>query len=206
MKRLDGFVSGGAARIRALGPSFESPPAGTSTAAVGGSLRRRRAGAVGVLVQSSARDKVATSELAAAYKDFIASEPQYLDAESGIKGSVYRFGTRVLVLYEDPETGVVVLIHPSAQRNCLIDRWSSRERLRRWHQMRRKRRSWLLSDLSRESKSRHCWNYQTVSLTSGFRKGWPFRSSRWSAGQRFSQLAFWLPRGREIDGSPSLGP
>jgi hypothetical protein len=114
MKRVDGILSGLAARIRALGASFKSPPPGTSTAAVEGSVRRRRGGAVGVLVQPRARDKFAPSELAAAYKDFMASGPQYVAAETGIEGSVYRFGRRVLVIYEDPETGMTVLIHPTS--------------------------------------------------------------------------------------------
>ena len=69
---------------------------------------------MGVLVQPSAREKFATGELAAAYKDFIKSGPQYLAAEIGIEGSVYRFGKRVLVIYEHPETGMTVLIHPTS--------------------------------------------------------------------------------------------
>jgi hypothetical protein len=53
-------------------------------------------------------------ELADAYEKFLASGPRYLDAQTGIEGSVYRFGTRVLVVYEEPETGLVVLIHPTS--------------------------------------------------------------------------------------------
>ena len=88
MKRDNGIVSSWAARIRALGASFECPPPCTLIAVVGESGRPRRGGAVGVLVQPSARDKFAPSELADAYEDFVASGPQYLDVESGIEGSV----------------------------------------------------------------------------------------------------------------------
>jgi hypothetical protein len=51
-------------------------------------------------------------ELADAYEKFLASGPRYLDAQTSVEGSVYRFGTRVLVVYEEPETGLVVLTHP----------------------------------------------------------------------------------------------
>jgi hypothetical protein len=53
-------------------------------------------------------------ELSAAFTEFIERGPQYLDAETGIRASAYRFGERVLLLYEESETGLVVLIHPSA--------------------------------------------------------------------------------------------
>jgi hypothetical protein len=38
-----------------------------------------------------------------------------VNAESGLKTSAYRFGTRVLVAYEEAETGLVLLIHPMSQ-------------------------------------------------------------------------------------------
>jgi hypothetical protein len=66
------------------------------------------------LVEPSTRETFMPRELAEAYKKFLASEPRYLDAQSGIEGAVYRFGTRVLVVYEEPETGLVVLIHPTS--------------------------------------------------------------------------------------------
>ena len=47
-------------------------------------------------------------------KRFEKRGPQYLDAETGIKASAYLFGTRELLVYEEAETGLVVLIHPSA--------------------------------------------------------------------------------------------
>jgi hypothetical protein len=37
-----------------------------------------------------------------------------MDAETGLRAAAYRFGTRVLLVYEESETGVVILIHPTA--------------------------------------------------------------------------------------------
>ncbi len=48
------------------------------------------------------------------YEQFKERGPQYLSAEPGLKAAAYRFGTRVLIVYEEPETGVVVLIHPTS--------------------------------------------------------------------------------------------
>jgi hypothetical protein len=45
---------------------------------------------------------------------FGGAEPQYLDAERGIKASAYRFDTRVLFVYEESETGSIILIHPTS--------------------------------------------------------------------------------------------
>jgi len=53
-------------------------------------------------------------ELTDAYKLFKERGPHYLDAETGLSASAYRFGERVLLVYEESETGLVVLIHPSA--------------------------------------------------------------------------------------------
>ena len=69
---------------------------------------------IGVIVEPSTRETFMPCELADAYEKFLASGPRYLDAQSGIEGSVYRFGTRVLLVYEEPETGLVVLIHPTS--------------------------------------------------------------------------------------------
>jgi hypothetical protein len=69
-----------------------------------------------IVVDPSARDAFTPRELTAAYKLFEVIGPQYLDAETGIKASAYRFGERVLLIYEEAETGVVVLMHPSAQK------------------------------------------------------------------------------------------
>jgi hypothetical protein len=68
---------------------------------------------IGVIVEPSAREAFTPRELTDAYKDFEKRGPQYLDAETGIKASAYRFGERVLLIYEEAETGVVVLMHPS---------------------------------------------------------------------------------------------
>jgi hypothetical protein len=69
-----------------------------------------------LIVQPSARERFTPRELVAAYEDFVGGEPQYLDAETGIRASAYRLGAGVLLIYEEPETHVVVLIHPSAQK------------------------------------------------------------------------------------------
>jgi len=53
-------------------------------------------------------------ELIASYMEFIERGPQYLDAETGIRASAYRFGERVLIVYQESETDVVVLIHPTS--------------------------------------------------------------------------------------------
>jgi len=66
-----------------------------------------------VVVQPSARELFTPCELRDAFKEYIERGPQYLDAETGIRASAYRFGERVLLLYEESETGLVVLIHPS---------------------------------------------------------------------------------------------
>ena len=68
---------------------------------------------MGVVVQPSARETFTPGELTAAYEDFMRSGPRYLDAESGIEASAYRFGTRVLVVYEEADTGVTILVHPT---------------------------------------------------------------------------------------------
>jgi hypothetical protein len=67
-----------------------------------------------VVVLPSAREMFTPRELTAAYKHFEVIGPQYVDAETGIKAAAYRWGERVLLVYEEAETGVVVLMHPSA--------------------------------------------------------------------------------------------
>jgi hypothetical protein len=71
--------------------------------------------AMGVVVQPSARETFTPRELAAAYKDFIESGTHYLDAETGIKAKAYLYGERMLFVYEETETGVVLLVHPTSQ-------------------------------------------------------------------------------------------
>jgi hypothetical protein len=72
-----------------------------------------------LVVKPSARERFTPRELIDAYEDFMRSEPQYLDAETGIKATAYLFGAGVLLVYEEPETHVVVLIHPSARKGVL---------------------------------------------------------------------------------------
>ena len=63
--------------------------------------------AMDVVVDPSARDAFTPRELTAAYKHFEVIGPQYVDGETGIRASAYRFGERVLLVYEESETGVV---------------------------------------------------------------------------------------------------
>jgi hypothetical protein len=67
-----------------------------------------------VVVTPSAREMFTPRELADAYQQFKERGPQYLSAELGIRASAYQFGTRVLIVYEESETGVVILIHPTS--------------------------------------------------------------------------------------------
>jgi hypothetical protein len=69
---------------------------------------------VGVVDTPSARETFTPCELTAAYKVFKERGPHYLDAETGLSASAHRFGERVLLVYEESETGWVVLIHRSA--------------------------------------------------------------------------------------------
>jgi hypothetical protein len=65
-----------------------------------------------VVVDPSARETFTPCELAAVYKEFTEHGPQLLDLETGLSASAYRFGERVLLIYEESEAGVVVLTHP----------------------------------------------------------------------------------------------
>ena len=67
---------------------------------------------ISVVVQPSAREIFTPRELSDAFKEFIERGPQYLDAETGIRASAYRFGERVLLVYEETETDSVVLGGP----------------------------------------------------------------------------------------------
>ena len=67
-----------------------------------------------VVVDPSAREMFTPRELSDAFKEFIERGPQYLDAETGISASAYRFGTRILLLYKESETDVVILTHPTS--------------------------------------------------------------------------------------------
>jgi len=76
-------------------------------------VRDHRMPIAAVIVEPSTRETFSPGELADAYEKFMNHGPQYLDAQTGIEGSVYRFGARVLVVYEEIEPRVVVLIHPT---------------------------------------------------------------------------------------------
>jgi hypothetical protein len=67
-----------------------------------------------VVVDPSARETFTPREITTAYKQLEERGPQYVDAESGLRAAAYRFGVRVLLVYEESEAGVVVLIHPTA--------------------------------------------------------------------------------------------
>jgi hypothetical protein len=62
-----------------------------------------------VVVTPSARERFTPRELSAAYEDFLERGPQYLNAQTGLRASAYRFGARVLIVCDELETGVVVL-------------------------------------------------------------------------------------------------
>jgi hypothetical protein len=70
---------------------------------------RRGGGIVSVVVTPSACESFTPCELTAAYKDFKERGPQYLNAETGLRAAAYQFGTHVLIVYQESETGVVVL-------------------------------------------------------------------------------------------------
>jgi len=76
---------------------------------------------MGVVVQPSARETFTPRELAAAYKMFLERGPQYVDAETGIKADAYQFGERTLLVYEEPETGLVIVVHPKASKRSIED-------------------------------------------------------------------------------------
>jgi hypothetical protein len=71
-----------------------------------------------LVVKPSARERFTPRELVDAYEDFLGSEPQYLEAETGIKATAYLFGAGVLLVCEEPETHVVVPIHPTSENWC----------------------------------------------------------------------------------------
>jgi len=72
-----------------------------------------------MVVEPSARATFTPRELAAAFKEFLERGPQHLDEETGITASAYRFGKRVLLVYEESEEGVVVLTSPKVVEESL---------------------------------------------------------------------------------------
>jgi hypothetical protein len=82
---------------------------------LGGGLLRKETliegNAIGVVVVPSARETFTPRELAVAYKEFTEHGAQHQDEKTGHSASAYRFGERVLLVYQEFETDVVVLIH-----------------------------------------------------------------------------------------------
>ena len=74
-----------------------------------------------VVVQPSARERFTPRELLDAYEEFLGGKPQYVEAESGLRASAYRLATGVLIVYEDPEEGVVVLVSPEGVEGVLCE-------------------------------------------------------------------------------------
>jgi hypothetical protein len=67
-----------------------------------------------VVVDPSARETFTSREITTAYKHFDERGPQYVNAETGLSASAYRFGERMLIVYEESEAGIVILIHPTS--------------------------------------------------------------------------------------------
>jgi hypothetical protein len=63
---------------------------------------------VNVVMTPSARERFTPRELSAAYEDFTERGPQYLNAETRLRASAYRFGAGVLIVCDEPEAGVVM--------------------------------------------------------------------------------------------------
>jgi len=88
-----------------------------------------------VVVEPSAREAFTPRELTDAYEDFEKSGPQYLDAETGINAAAYRFGERVLLVYEEPGTNLVILVDPTSPKKVRSQkfehgRWVRQPRIR----------------------------------------------------------------------------
>ena len=66
-----------------------------------------------VVVTPGAKEMFTPRELTDACKQFEVRGAQYVNAETGIRASAYRYGERWLLVYEESETSLVVLIHPS---------------------------------------------------------------------------------------------
>ena len=57
----------------------------------------------------SARETFSPRELSVAYEDYTEHGAQYVNAQTGLKATAYRLGARVLIVCEEPESGVVML-------------------------------------------------------------------------------------------------
>ena len=67
---------------------------------------------MGVVVTASARETFTPRELTAAYENFTKRGAQYVNAKTGFGVSAYRFEGRMLIAYQESETGVLVLSLP----------------------------------------------------------------------------------------------
>jgi hypothetical protein len=67
-----------------------------------------------VIFTPSAREMFTPRELVTAYKEFTVHGGQHQDAEGGVKAAAYCFGERVLLVYQESATDVVVLVHPTS--------------------------------------------------------------------------------------------
>jgi hypothetical protein len=65
-------------------------------------------------VDPRARETFTPRELVAANKEYTKHGGQHQDAETGLRAAAYRFGERVLLVYEESETSLVALIHPTS--------------------------------------------------------------------------------------------
>jgi hypothetical protein len=71
-------------------------------------------GLTSLVVLPGALEAFTPRELVGAYEDFVGGEPQYQDAERGIKASAYSYDSRVLIVYEESETGSFVLFRSAS--------------------------------------------------------------------------------------------
>ncbi len=62
-----------------------------------------------VMTTPSAREKFTPRELSVAYEDYTERGPQYVNAQTGLRATVYRFGARLLIVCQEPESGVMML-------------------------------------------------------------------------------------------------
>jgi hypothetical protein len=69
---------------------------------------------VSFVVTPSASETFTPRELSAAYKQFIERATQYLSAESGFRAAADQFGRRVLLVYQESETDVMVFTYPTS--------------------------------------------------------------------------------------------
>jgi hypothetical protein len=62
-----------------------------------------------VVATSSVYETFTPREPSAAYEDYTEHGRQYMNAQTGLKAAVYRLGARVLIVCEEPKSGVVTL-------------------------------------------------------------------------------------------------